>query len=210
MAVCNVLQNFKEKVNDTGYKWMTYLAEHLQKRNFNGRIVQGDIGSKLSSNGWDLIIGYTSNPDYKTHITMGILPTNDQQLNECILKVHENVERNIAVKFSSKDGLADKSTVIKLIKHLVENYRVKELKSLADDEIGEFSTLKVEARNAREGRTVQISKSLIDEWGSFQLRKIHQKLDKRNIFIGISRIYMSIINIAMVQNFEPSFVSIFC
>ncbi|GBM38075.1 hypothetical protein AVEN_40955-1 [Araneus ventricosus] len=103
MAVCNVLQNFKEKVNHIGYEWMTHLAQELQKRNFDGSIVQGDIGSRLSSNGCDLIIGYTPNRDYKTHVTMGILPTTNPQLNEAILKVHQNPKRNIAVKFSSEE-----------------------------------------------------------------------------------------------------------
>ncbi|GBM53911.1 hypothetical protein AVEN_64834-1 [Araneus ventricosus] len=65
MAVCNVLQNFQVKINHIGYEWMTHLAQELQKRNFDGNIVKGDIGSRQSSNGWDLIIGYFTNPDYK-------------------------------------------------------------------------------------------------------------------------------------------------
>lgn len=201
MAVCNVLQNFKEKVNQIGYEWMTHLANELQKRNFTGNIAKSDIGSKLSSNGWDLIIGYTANPDYKTHVTMGILPTTYPQLNEAILKVHENPERSIAVKFSSEE--VGGGSLIKSIKGMVEAYRTEELRNLKDDDIGEYPTLRSQVSNARAGKVVEISKSLIDEWGKVKIKMLSEKLEKNNLFINISRIHMGILNMERVQNFEP-------
>ncbi|GBN77129.1 hypothetical protein AVEN_158050-1 [Araneus ventricosus] len=176
MAVCNVLQNFKKNVNLIGHEWMNHLAKELQKRNFTGNIAKSDIGSRLSSNGWDLIIGYTANSDYKTHVKMAILPTTDPQLNEAILKVHENPERNIAVIFSSEE--VGGGSLIKSIKGMVEAYRTEELRNLKDDDIGEYPTLRAQVRNARAGYVVEISKSLIDEWGKVKIKMLNETLKK--------------------------------
>ncbi|GBN51501.1 hypothetical protein AVEN_267650-1 [Araneus ventricosus] len=200
-AVCNVLQNFKEKVNHIGHKWMVHLVHELQKRNFNAKIEQSDVGSKLSSNGWDLIIGYTGNPDYKTHVTMGMLPTTDPRLNEAILKVHENPERNIAVKFSSEE--VSGGSLIKSMKAMVEAYRSQELRNLKDDDIGEFPTLRAQVNHARAGKVVEMSRSLIDEWGKVKIKMLHEKLEKKNLFLTFSRIHMGVLNMERVQNFEP-------
>lgn len=201
--VSDVLQTFKEKLNNLGYKWMYYLSEELQNRGFHGQLIRGDIGHKLSSNGWDLTIGYTSNPDYQTHITMGLLPTNDQQLNEMILKVHDNVGRNIVPKFSSSKGRDDKTCLMKSFNDLQETYKIKELKALQESEIDEFPTLKSQVKNAKEGKAIQNSKNLVDEWGKFHIRRIYDKLEKRNVSINFSSIKSSILNVDMIQNFEP-------
>lgn len=206
--VCHVLQNFKEKVNKLGYQWMKHLAEELGKRNFKNQLVQGQIGSKLSSNGWDLIIGYTSNPDYKTHVTMGILPTTDSDLNEALLGLHEDVNREIAVKFSSEEGDPDIDTMLRSMKNMITSYRVHELRKLNedDDQISKYPTLRAEILNAKTGRAVELSKNLIDEWGKVKMKTIQEKLSKvpqKQKCFKISKIQLGIINMERMQNFEP-------
>lgn len=206
--VCNVLQHFKEKVNSMGYQWMNVLAKELRERNLKGSIEQGEIGSRLSSNGWDLIIGYTSNPDYKTHITMGILPTTDLKVNEALLQIHAYPERTIDVAFSSEEGNREKDNMIRSMRVLTESFRMKELQKLDEESIGDYPTLKARVIDAKSSRPLVISKSLIDEWGKMKMKTINEKLAQnqcldKNACLNVSKIHMSILNMECIQNFEP-------
>ncbi|KAF8796704.1 hypothetical protein HNY73_001050 [Argiope bruennichi] len=201
--VSNVLQQFKESVNRIGYEWLTEFAKELEKRKFKSNLVQTEIGSKLSSNGWDLYIGYTANPDYKTHVTLGILKTTDEKLNAAILEIHKNEGRIISANFLPEEGNGDNDNIMKSWGGIVESFRIQELKKLSETTVNEYPTLRVQVKNAKIGATVELSKSLIDEWGDFIMKSLSKQLkhDKQTQF-KVLKIHMSIINMARMQNFE--------
>lgn len=202
--VCTALQNFKESINRIAYEWLVQFAKELEKRTFKSEIMKTEMGYRLSSNGWDLFIGYTSNPDYKTHVTLGILRTTDPKLNRALLEAHDNVSRYISPKFLSEEGHEEKVIQSKSWKDIVTSYRMRELKKLKDYDMSEYPTLKTQVNNAHAGLNVQVTKQLIDEWAQIKLKELCEKepLDCKNACFKISNIHMSVLNMARMQTFE--------
>lgn len=191
----NKVRILKESANKIGNDWIDELSKVLKKRGLGGDTNKHAIGTCVKGRGWTLFIGYTDNKDYKTHVTLGHLKTNNINLNNLIIKQHENINRIISPIFSSERAdlnptEINPTEISKTLSGDISRYRKNEVIQINDEYIKQL----YEAGNEK-------LRFLIEEWGKLLLKKMELPGIGSEVDIKVDKIEFSVINMDRSQNF---------
>lgn len=207
---CRPLDEFlfplKRKANELGQAWMSALSRALTEHHIDGKMNISSVGAVVHSKGWNLSIGYTANVDYKTHVTLGILPTGDFEMDQLMKMQHHDVHREIIPAFSSEDGDARQMDIALDCSKSVVRVRIDRLKALHEEDITSYPSLTEQVRRAKQGEQVIISRFLLDEWGKLCLSALgdFRSILDEDLNLHMAGIRSNIINMDRMQNFEPT------
>lgn len=203
-----VLWDLKQKANSAGREWMANMREMLKQRGFKGDISESQVGATLSGTGWDLMIGYTANPDYRTHVTLGILSSGDEECDRLTLRMHEDLERTVDPNFSPDQGSSALEDVARALRDRFASVQPHKLQTLSAATVAAYPRLSVQVENAKAGRPVNMDACAIREWGQLTTKNMEKKLaaalpSQGSRHLKLVAVDGGVINMTRIQNFEP-------
>jgi hypothetical protein len=200
----DLLFNLKHKANELGQAWMSLLAQELKERQMGGQMGMNPTGATIQGKGWTLIIGYTANVDYKTHVTLGILPTGDPEMDNLLKMQHQDANRVIAPIFFAEEGDPKQTDIALRYSESMAHVRIDQLKELCEEEVKTYSHLVEQVIRAKQGQEVMITRFVIEEWGRFRLSTFGDlsSLFDEDSTVRVAGIQSNVINMDRMQNFE--------
>lgn len=203
-----MLWDFKQKANAAGREWMASMRDTLKLRGFKGDISESLVGTTLAGTGWELMIGFTANADYRTHVTLGIISTGDEECDRLMLRTHDNLGRTVDPNFSPDPGSSEQSDLSRALRDRLSSVQPRKLQKLSAAMVAPYPRLSRQVENAKAGRPVDMDAGAIREWGQLTIKCMEEKLaaaipthESRHLkLVGVDG---GVINMSRIQNFEP-------
>lgn len=208
--VAGAVDELKARIHQAALEWMTQVSYVLHRRGFKGDVIDGLTGIALCSDGWQLVVAYTGNKDYRAHITLGVLATGDREVDDLLVKAHSDVSRRVDPVFGTTPCTTSQSTNPSL-KERLQAHGLLKFKELKPDDIGDFPYLRSVVKQVHDGdvQVGELSPALIVEWGTLLQRDMQCRLNEafpkdlsRSLIVdGIGG---EILNTFQLPNFEAS------
>lgn len=208
-----LLLNLKRKSIVVAKDWMTTAIESIRARGFLAYLGSSDNGTAIMGDGWQLVIGYTENPTYKTHVTLGMFPTGNARCDQLLLQLHDHKDREIEAVFGeeqTKDN--DWSEIHTECDGLMYQVMLTKLSEIdLDDEVQtKYPELAAQIGNLIAKRPVNVTVPMIDQWGEMLLKKkifsgelAPLKNEDAGYAMAIEKMSGGLINMNRIQNFVP-------
>ncbi|WEL38317.1 biotin ligase [Encephalitozoon hellem] len=203
------MEDVKKKLNGLGYEWIKEFARALkEEKGLEGEVASCETGVGVLTDGWRFSIGYTSNRDYKTHISLGMLKSGNCKYDELSLWASEDPEREIDMDFGEGGGKDDTNSKAEELCRANEEIGGILLRSLQPEDLCDYLELKKQVERARKGERPEMNSRVLKEWSAYlvssRLGDIQENARKtKGEEVRLIRLKYSTINMNRIQNYEP-------
>lgn len=174
--LAEAIKKLQVKCTLAAQTFMGALVCQMSRENKKSVMVNEKSGTTLRGDGWSITIGYTERTDYKMHITIGMLPTGDPDVDLRILQLNANAGREIDPKF--RMGRPDRK--IEALKKQVDADLImvqkRKLLELDPQNLTEYSELRSQVELAHADKPVDVHAGVVNEWGRYEMSKIGDRL----------------------------------